>query len=197
MSHPFFHQDVPVYVRLAQVVGISTTFAIAGTNLSTSFLSMPAFMKAPAPLLAEQWSAVYNKGAVTIPPLTVVASAAFASLAIREYRLGTSALWTYATAAVVGVAVIPFTFFVMMPTNKALLAKADSTSSATAGDAAEEAKGGDESTHALADRWTTFNFVRGVTSTVAGLVGLWAALQPVEVVGIGGFEFTSGANRLG
>lgn len=191
----FYHAEVPVYVRLAQVVGISTALGLSGASFSITALTIPPLLKAPAPLLAKQWAILFNKGKNVIPPLALLASLSFGYLAVREWRAGSPALYLYATAGVIAPSFIPYTLVFMNSTNQKLLEKADTLA---ASDAEEEVKGGqEETTHVLVDRWATLNLVRGVISATAGVLALWASLQPVEVVGIAGFEFVGGADRLG
>jgi len=194
MNSPFYHQDVPVIVRVAQVVGITSAAALAGGNLGLSFITIPALMEAPAPLLAKQWQKAYSIGKAVAPPLSVITSVVFGYLAYREKSTSTQAFSLYTAAALLGPGIIPYTLLVMAPTNQKLHDKADSLTSSTAG---EVGVAKEDTVHALADRWASFNFVRALISATSAALGAWAALQSTEVVGIASLGMKTGADRLG
>jgi hypothetical protein len=50
----FYTTDSGTPFRIAQVVGLTASGFLAGKTFAASFGSVPAFLKAPAPLLAEQ-----------------------------------------------------------------------------------------------------------------------------------------------
>jgi Domain of unknown function (DUF1772) len=54
----------------------------------------------------------------------------------------------------------------------------------------------EETTHALVDRWGTLNLARAVVPLVASVLGAWATLNPVEVVGFEFLGVTTGAERI-
>jgi hypothetical protein len=143
-----------------------------------------------SPLLAQQWGIMYNRGKVTIPPLTLLPAALFGLLAYRN-RSTSGTFGLYVAAAVLGPTIVPYTLLVMGSTNNELEAKADSAAKTIA----EEAVG--DNTHALVDRWGLLNLGRAAIYVTTTVVGLWATLGSVEVVGVESFEFLSGANRLG
>jgi len=192
MPEPFFHEEVPAVVRLAQVVGITTSATLAGLQFGLSFFTVPALMKSPAHLLARQWAHIYNLGARSAAPLTLVPLSIFSYLAYRAHRnTGNASL--YIAAALLAPSIIPYTIFVMSDTNDALYKKAN--------EASEQSKEvqvrRDDSTHQLVDRWASLNVVRGMLTLASAMVGAWASLGAVEVVGVAAFEFVTGANRMG
>jgi Domain of unknown function (DUF1772) len=132
-----------------------------------------------------------------MPPLSILTTTLFAYLAYRERATSGASLSLYAAAAILAPSIMPYTLLVMMPTNNLLEKRTESSVAAVKGEAEAEVKGGQESTHALVDRWASLNLVRGLISGAAAVLALWASLPgPVEVVAIESFEFVSGANRL-
>jgi hypothetical protein len=95
-------------------------------------------------------------------------------------------------------AIIPYTVLVMGVTNQKLQEKADSLASASLTDASAEAGvSKSETTHALVDQWANFNVGRALLGGVGAVCAIWATVNKVEVVGLGGIQFSTGANRLG
>jgi hypothetical protein len=201
MSLPnFFTQEVTPTVRLAQVVGITTAGILSGISLGTSGISMPSLLQAPAPLLAQQWRTTYTRGAASVPLLTAIPTLVFSFLAFRERNIHGPAFPLYITAAVLGPATLAFTVAVMKPVNGELTLrseKADHFGGAKSGAISGENE--IQGTHELVQRWSTLNAVRGSMWALATSLALWAAIRPVELVSmtIEGFEFVSGADRLG
>jgi len=185
MSIPFpYQQGLPFEVRLAQVVGISTSFILTGMSVGTSYYAIPAIKKSPAPLLAQQWQQMYDYGKVIMPPLGIIPTAIYGYLAWSNRNQSGPTLPLYATAAVLSPAFTTYTLLVMGGVNGALIRKAKAASTAKVGDAVvdavAEAKGQDD-THALAEQWRLHNLVRAGMVGLAGVLALWASLEPMEL----------------
>jgi len=94
---------------------------------------------------------------------------------------------------------MPFTVIVLKPLTDKINAKAVSYAAMTESEVdAEVGAKGNETVHALVDKWATLNLIRSGIILAASISAIWASLTSVEVVGFGveDISFTSGANRL-
>ncbi|KAH6707719.1 hypothetical protein BKA61DRAFT_558269 [Leptodontidium sp. MPI-SDFR-AT-0119] len=178
---------LPLPIRLAQTLGITTSLILAGSTLSTSLTTVPRLLESPPTLLLQQWSHMYAVGKKTGPPISFLSSMAFFYLAWKAH-VKPRVVWMYALAGVLGVGIVPYTFAVLMGTNKRLLRKVES---ARVMELREEdldldldldlkldAQRDEEmSAHQLVDWWGVLNLGRGVMLAGSGALGLWAALR--------------------
>ncbi|KAI5851459.1 hypothetical protein DFP73DRAFT_537234 [Morchella snyderi] len=107
-------------LKYAKVLGIFTGGIATGSNFSTSFLVMPAVLyprTTPPKDLHAQWKHIYDHGKFTLPPLAIVASAAFSYVAYHDEGLRVP----YGIAAVSTLSMIPFTLVGMKANLGALL----------------------------------------------------------------------------
>lgn len=90
---------------------------------------------------------------------------------------------------------IPYSLLTLEPVNQKLEEKATSLAKASITDASAEAGiAQEETTHFLVDRWATMNLGRTLLTGVASIVGVWAA---VERMNVASFKLGTGANRMG
>ncbi|KAL1296962.1 hypothetical protein AAFC00_004562 [Neodothiora populina] len=181
-----------VGVRIAQVVGLTSSAYLAGAIGGISLFSCPALLQAPAPLLAKQWQTVFDKGKFLAPPLSVVSAAIFGGLAYRAPKESPSIL-LYTAAALLVPSIIPYTVFAMGTVNKKLSDKASSLTDA----AAESGIAQEETAHALVDKWATLNLIRSFLPLVATVCAAWASVDNYEILGLASLSLRSGANRMG
>ncbi|KAF2101397.1 hypothetical protein NA57DRAFT_34024 [Rhizodiscina lignyota] len=192
----FYHEKVPVGIRIAGTVGITAAAFLAGQSASSSYIATPALLQAPAPLLAKQWKTMWLRGRPT-GVLFLAIGAIFGGLAYRE-QPSSSAFKLYVTSAALITSAVPYTLALMGPTNKALNEKAESLASASITDAAAEAGvEKEQTTHALVDRWAMLNLGRALIAATSAMVALWANVSAIEVVEFGKVGLTAGANRMG
>ncbi|KAL5362096.1 hypothetical protein BJX96DRAFT_153393, partial [Aspergillus floccosus] len=134
----------------------------------------------PAGLAVKAWRNMYQRGKEQNPPIAAATAAGFLYCA-WAVRGGTSlapltprnAPLLYCAAAALTLAIVPYTFAAMVPTNSALIAKAEAKELSV-----------QESAEAvpLLEKWTKLNAIRGVWPLVGGLVGVMAALPwPLEL----------------
>ncbi|KAH7323669.1 hypothetical protein BKA65DRAFT_598236 [Rhexocercosporidium sp. MPI-PUGE-AT-0058] len=182
--------DQPLPIRLAQTLGITTSLLLAGSTLSTSLTTIPRLLESPPTLLLQQWGHMYDVGRKTGPPVACVASVSFFWLAWRA-RLesgvravsdvvgtrGRGRVWIYSIAGILSIGIIPYTFAVIMGTNRKLLRKVEVTRlvELSREDLLEQ-KDSERSAHQLVDWWGVLNLGRGVMLAVSGGLGVWAAL---------------------
>jgi hypothetical protein len=126
----------------------------------------------PTSTLTRQWKYGFEAGKSQNPPIAAVTAASFSYLAwtVRNAPLGLSnSARLYGVAAVMTIAIVPWTLLMMSSTNNRLLAKAKETGS---GNGKED----DREVGELLKRWTTLNGVRSLLPLVGGVVGLVAVL---------------------
>ncbi|KAI9889797.1 MAG: hypothetical protein M1814_004899 [Vezdaea aestivalis] len=153
--------------RTTQALSITSTLLLAGTNLSSSYLTIPSLYPLPPRHSAPFFHAIYLKGAISLVPLGFFSGACSAAAAylVPEQRL----LWV--GAAVATLAQTPWTLAFMMGTNNRLVAIAKG------GERVWEKDGTKEEVEVLLRKWSGMNFVRGGLALVGGAIGLFAVLE--------------------
>ena len=140
---------------IAGLLALTVAALFTGAAFYVSFAEQPARLQLDDRAQLAQWKPSYKRG-----------FAMQATLAFVGFLLGAAQWWQsgndlWLMGALLLVANWPFTLFVIMPTNKALLA--------TAGDAA------DAKSRALLVKWGRLHAVRTALGASATLVFLWVA----------------------
>jgi len=181
--------DSPLPIRLAQTVGLSLTLVQAGATLGISAFTVPRLLESPTPLMIRQWANTFTIGKAVAPPLAILSSLSYFYLsyahssyssssasAINLALQGNKAL-AYAVVGGLSVGIVPYTLLLMTPTNNKLLKKADEMRGLEKEDTVVEIGLAGENAHQLVDWWGVLNFGRGVMLSVAGVMGVWTALN--------------------
>ena len=172
--------EVPVSIRLAQAVGLTTSSALAGSTFTISAMLVPRLLESPSPLLLKQWRHTFDVGRVSMPPLASICTLCFGYLAYEARRApnATPRLWQmYTASATLCIGIIPYTLTAMASTNNKLANKAEETSALKAEDKIVEIGLGGESAHQLLDKWATLNLGRAIMLATAAAISTWATLQ--------------------
>ncbi|KAI9773082.1 MAG: hypothetical protein M1840_008203 [Geoglossum simile] len=164
------------YLRVAQTLGITSSAFLAGSIFTTSFISIPSLLLAPAPLLQQQWEAQYLRGRVYGPSVTLFSTANLLIVAYKRYDSGGfgegEGSWqAYVAAASLSLLIFPYTAVLLRGVNQKLVAAGRRLEKK-----ADTADAGDEGVKMLVDRWATFNFFRAFIPLSSALVSIWAAL---------------------
>ncbi|KAK2626769.1 hypothetical protein QTJ16_003944 [Diplocarpon rosae] len=171
----------PLPIRLAQTVGITSSLVLAGMTLSTSITTVPRLLESPPSLLLQQWGHMYNAGKRTGPPISILASLSYFFLA---YRAHTSP-WLFAgrkaglfvAAGVLSVGIVPYTFAVLMQTNRDLLRRVEVLGRVDLSrDEMREMQDGEKNAHQLVDKWALLNLGRAAMLLASGLLGVWGVV---------------------
>ena len=79
----FYTETLGAPIRVAQVVGLTSTAFLAGKTFAASFGTTPALLHAPAPLLAKQWKELFDADKLVNPVLSVLGLGVFGWFAYR------------------------------------------------------------------------------------------------------------------
>ncbi|EMD00638.1 hypothetical protein BAUCODRAFT_28981 [Baudoinia panamericana UAMH 10762] len=193
----FYTEQLTTPLRVAQVVGLTSATFLAGKTFAQSFGTIPAFLKAPAPLLAKQWKTMYDGDVLIAPATSAIGLGVFGYFAYRDPNAWSHHQILYTTASALMAILIPYSTLLLGPINSKLEKKASDLASASLTDAeAESGMSKEESTHGLVDTWGTINFGRAIISGVAALAATWAAVDRLEVVPAVA-KVMGGADRMG
>jgi len=141
---------------LLQGLATLATALFAGAALYVSLVEQPARLALPIETAIAEWRPSYRRAAIMQASLAVLGTL----LGIAEGLFGGGAVWI--VAAFVLSAVVPFTLFVMWPTNKRLE------------DPALDLRGAEA--HDLLVRWGRLHAVRAVIGLAALLLMLFARI---------------------
>ncbi len=141
--------------QLIELVAVLACTLFTGAAVYITAVEHPARLSCGTEIAATQWAPSYKRATVMQAPLALVAGLS----GIVRFIQGGEALW--GGAALLILAVVPFTLIVIRPTNNQLL------------DARRD-RGSDE-TRRLLETWGRLHAVRSVLSGVASILFVWAA----------------------
>ncbi|SMR50786.1 unnamed protein product [Zymoseptoria tritici ST99CH_1A5] len=191
----FYTDNLGTPLRVAQVLGLTSTAFFAGKAFHASFATTPALLEAPAPLLARQWKKQFDADKWLAPAVAIFSSGVFSYIAYRDHAWTKTSI-LYATSSGLLLSLIPYSIFLFEPVNQKLEAKAQSLAKASLTDASAEAGvAKEETTHGLVDQWATINLGRAVIAGISAVTAVWAAVDRTDVVPAT-LKFGSGANRM-
>jgi len=144
-------------IDVLQFLALFATALFAGAALYINLVEHPARMRLPTAGAAAQWAPSYARATWMQAPLALLGCAA----GFLAWLLADGWAW-FAGAAAIG-AVVPFTFFGIMPTNHRLLAPGRDLASAE--------------TLALLARWNRLHAVRTALSLAALALFVFEAVR--------------------
>jgi hypothetical protein len=139
---------------LIQFIAVLATTIFAGAAIYINLVEHPARMGCSTELAATEWGPSYKRATLMQAPLAIIG-----------FLCGTAAWWLGAgvpwlVAALLILAVVPFTLIVIEPTtNKRLLAPGRDLGSAE--------------THELLVRWGRLHAVRSILGLIASVIFIW------------------------
>lgn len=120
--------------------------------------------------MAEQWSRLYHYGHIYLPGLCVATSGLYGLAAYnRQQGVRRWASTRYALAAVSTIAMVPFTWAVMSPTNNLLFSLAAADSAVDQGHARD-----------LVIKWAWMHVARSLTPLLGAFLGFSTILQEIR-----------------
>jgi hypothetical protein len=145
-------------LRLVEFIATMTAAIFAGAALYINLVEHPARMGLGTTAAMLQWAPSYRRATWMQAPLALIS---FVS-GLASAWMGAGLAWA-AGALLIG-AVVPFTFLVLMPTNRSLLTPGRDL--------------GSPETRGLLDKWARLHAVRTALSMLATALYLWQALRP-------------------
>ncbi|KAG4033422.1 hypothetical protein MFRU_005g04290 [Monilinia fructicola] len=115
--------DVQLPIRFAEVVAITASSALAGANLSISFITVPRILESPPHLLLKQWNNLFQQGKAFFPVASLIPAGSYFFLAYKQ--TSKLKLKLFGAAGALAVGIIPYTLLFMLYTNSKLLGKVD------------------------------------------------------------------------
>lgn len=79
----FYHEEVTAPIRVAQVLGLTASAYLCGHTASATYLCIPSFLQAPAPLLAKQWQQMIRTDLEVGPAIAAFGALTFGFLAYK------------------------------------------------------------------------------------------------------------------
>jgi len=143
--------------HLIELIAVLACTFFTGAAVYVTAVEHPARLSCGPEIAARQWAPSYRRGTVMQASLAVLAGL----FGIARGVLGDGALWL--SAAMLILAVVPFTLLVIRPTNNRLLDP-------------RRDRGSDE-TFRLLKSWGRLHVVRTVLSVAASILFLWAAIR--------------------
>ncbi|KAK4895887.1 hypothetical protein LTR27_006058 [Elasticomyces elasticus] len=187
----FYTEDLSSTLRVAQVLGLTSTAFLAGKTFAASFTA-PALLLAPGPLLIKQWQKIAEFDKIINPAISAVGLGVFSFFAYRDPNPGSRHQILYSTAAALLATSIPYSFFLLHP----IVEKLEEHAEVMAGDKITDYVNPKDTTHVLVDRYATVNLGRVFLSFMAAATATWAAVDRLEIVPAVG-KLVGGADRMG
>ena len=123
--------------------------------------------------MLKQWATLYAIGKATAPPTVLVAAAFSGYLAYAVPSLR----YSYMAAAVLPCLVVPWTFFMMIPTNDELTRRLTAATDLKGSEASEAALPQGQKTTDILANWQGLNSVRALFPLAGAILGAWTAIS--------------------
>jgi hypothetical protein len=140
-------------LQVLQLIATLAAALFAGAALYINVAEHPARMTLETRMAALQWAPSYRRATLLQAPLAMLSLVS----GTGAWLLGADVLWLVA-ALLIGL-VVPFTFVIVMPTNRQLLDPRRDLSSAE--------------TRSLLEKWSKLHAVRTALSLIASIIYLW------------------------
>lgn len=134
--------------------------------MSLSLMAVPVFLDttSSAPQLFQQWVRMYHYGHQVLPTMAVGTFLLYSYTAVKRRGAGKKPWGTVALAGLTTVAMLPFTWFLMVPTNNELF-RLEVVSRA------EPAVKGIAEARELVLKWTWLHLTRSLFPLVGAILG--------------------------
>ncbi|KAI0121116.1 hypothetical protein BJ170DRAFT_688201 [Xylariales sp. AK1849] len=160
----------------APKIGVPATAVVLGSFLSGAMVSLSAFTvpvfldtnNEPDHMLG-QWASLYHYGHIYLPALCVTTCGLYGCAALGRKRADRRASQRYALAAISTMAMVPFTWMVMAPTNDVLFALGASGSGVELG-----------LVHDLVVKWAWMHTTRSMSPLFGAFLGFSTLLRELR-----------------
>ncbi|KAA8570364.1 hypothetical protein EYC84_002659 [Monilinia fructicola] len=203
--------DVQLPIRFAEVVAITASSALAGANLSISFITVPRILESPPHLLLKQWNNLFQQGKAFFPVASLIPAGSYFFLAYKQ--TSKLKLKLFGAAGALAVGIIPYTLLFMLYTNSKLLGKVDEAQGVYAnqsgGDWDDVSSGSGrkhkkifqgsrkKTAHELVDRWALLNLGRSAMMIASAAIGTWTVMMGINTGYEDGFGFYDFNDTMG
>ena len=143
--------------QVSELIAVLASTMFTGAAIYISLVEHPARLSCGTEIAATEWAPSYKRATLMQAPLAALAGV----FGIIRGLHGGSLLWIW--AALLILAVIPFTLIVIRPTNNRLLEPRRDR--------------GSSETRALLHAWGRLHGVRSVLSAAASVLFVWAAVR--------------------
>ncbi|ORY69643.1 uncharacterized protein BCR38DRAFT_333493 [Pseudomassariella vexata] len=159
-----------------QAAAVVTGSFLSGAMASLSTMVTPLFLDTdnePAQLL-RHWARLYHYGHLALPALSVATCGLYGYTALSKRASGRANWRRYAVAGAMTIAMVPFTWYVMVPTNNTLfrLEASARKSESGSGSLAELSV-----IQELVVRWAWLHIGRSVFPLIGAIMGLSGLVQ--------------------
>ncbi|KAG5962287.1 hypothetical protein E4U58_003937 [Claviceps cyperi] len=150
------------------VIALASGVFLSGAMFSVSAIMVPTLLDTntePAGL-TKQWARLYHYGSVLMPSMSVAIAAVYGFASMQYGQSARKQGMRCLAAAALTVAIAPYTWLAMIPTNNALFAMA-----ASAPDLAG-AQGANEKARGLVMKWVVLHSIRSILPLAGAIMGL-------------------------
>ncbi|KAL2195261.1 hypothetical protein P885DRAFT_79202 [Corynascus similis CBS 632.67] len=160
--------------QIPAVCVVSGSF-LSGAMLSLSAFVVPVFLDTNnnANHMLRQWVRLYHYGHIYLPALCIATCGLYGYAALTQRAAKTKHWYRYGVAAVWTIAMVPFTWVAMSPTNDILFSLEASGSAETAAADLVHVRG-------LVVKWAWLHVTRSLSPLVGAFVGLRALLHDIR-----------------
>ncbi|KAL4926159.1 anthrone oxygenase tpcL [Aspergillus undulatus] len=143
--------------------------------LCLSAIAVPVFLDTDdtSSHLVRQWARTYHYGHIILPAVCIATCGLYAYITLSKRATSRKHWPTYAAAGVTTVAMVPFTWVLMTPTNNTLFGLEKASS-----ETAEDEFG---AVRQLVVTWSWLHVTRSLFPLVGAIVGFRGLLQDLEV----------------
>ncbi|KAF2435519.1 hypothetical protein EJ08DRAFT_341431 [Tothia fuscella] len=181
-------------IRTAQILGITSTTFMAGSNALYSYNLIPTLLSHRSlPLnprdekqLISQWHHMFLIGFHATRAQSAIIALTYSFLTYKTYALDPFIAKLYIATGVICVSIVPYTITVQRALNASLVLRAEKLGVSVGGTNAEVVGRGEKGSVEMEGRyatvelvrfWGRYNAVRAVVGTVGAVIGIWTALE--------------------
>ncbi|KAK3335993.1 hypothetical protein B0T19DRAFT_408167 [Cercophora scortea] len=175
MSSPTTPPNPTPLLRLARATALLLSASLTGSSITLSTFLIPRLLESPTPLMLQQISRTISRGRAAMAPLTALVAITYFYLASR-FGLRTAGGKGYLLAGMLCAGIAPYTMFLMGPTNRRLLKKAEDVRGMSLSEEVVEIGPREEGGKYLVDWWGVLNLGRAALFGIASGVGVFVSL---------------------
>ncbi|KAL4985709.1 DUF1772-domain-containing protein [Aspergillus falconensis] len=151
--------------------GVQATAVITGAMLCLSAIAVPVFLDTDhtSSHLVRQWARTYHYGHIILPAVCIATCGLYAYITLTKRATGRKHWRTYAAAGMTTLAMVPFTWVLMTPTNNTLFGLEKASS-----ETGEDDLG---AVRQLVVTWSWLHVTRSLFPLVGAIFGLRGLLE--------------------